>query len=508
MRKLTVITAAAAAVGAMLAGCAQPQADPEATGPLSSASAADLDRYYRQPVSWAACADEQLAATGSECATVDVPLDYRDPQGATIELAISRMASTDPDSRRGILLTNPGGPGGRGLGMPANLREGMTPDVSAAYDIIGMDTRGLGASTPLDCGLTDMTWFRSTGAGRSGFDENVQRASKAADLCWEKYPDVLPHINTANIARDLDVIREALGEETASYYGWSYGTVLGATYSQMFPERIDRLVLDSAADPAKYGIEMFRDMGPANEKAIDDFAGWAAQRDDDYGLGAAPAQVRAGIEQLIADAEATPITVGQFTLDDHTLPFVLYFYATSDTDNAAFADALVQLRQFAAGKQVTPMPKLAGLLQAMFRPESGTGPDYASTLAILCGDRAMPTDPEWYWQNIERARADQPIFGSVHNSITPCAFWRGEPIEQVEIGNDTPALQVQSLGDTRTTYEEGLGMHRAMRGSRLVTVPGRTHAVFPDYPNDCARDAVNDYLREGTLPSEDVVCEA
>ncbi|MFG1780939.1 alpha/beta hydrolase [Rhodococcus oryzae] len=506
MRKLTVITAAAAAVGTILTGCAQPQPDSATAAP--SVSSVALDRYYRQPVSWAACADEQLAASGSECATVDVPLDYRDPQGTTIELAISRMASTDPDSRRGIILTNPGGPGGRGLGMPANLREGMTPDVSEAYDVIGMDTRGLGNSTPLDCGLTDMTWFRATGADRSGFDENVRRASKAADLCWDKYPDVLPHINTANIARDLDVIRAALGEEKASYFGWSYGTVLGATYSQMFPERIDRLVLDSAVDPAKYGIEMFRDMGPANEKAIDDFAAWAAPRHAEYGLGATPQRVRAGIEQLIADAGTTPIRMGQFALDDHTLPFVLYFNATSDTDNAAFAEVLVQLRQLAAGKQVTPTPKLDGLLQAMFRPESGTGLDYASTLAILCGDRRMPSDPEWYWQNIERARADQPIFGSVHNTITPCAFWRGEPIEQVEIGNDTPTLQVQSLGDTRTTYEEGLGMHRAMRGSRLVTVPGRTHAVFPDYPNDCARDAVNDYLRDGTLPGEDVVCEA
>lgn len=434
-----------------------------------------------------------------------VPRDYSDPQGATIEVGISKLASTDPSARRGIMLTNPGGPGGRGLDMPVKLRAGMTPEVAAAYDVIGMDTRGLGTSTPLDCGLTEMSWFRSA-ADRAGFDETVDRAKEAATRCWDKYPDLLPHINTANIARDLDVIRAALGEEKASYYGWSYGTFLGATYSQMFPDRIDRLVLDSAPDPAKYGVEMFQDMGQANEKAVDDFAAWAAQRSDEYHLGSTSAEVRATIEKLIADAATTPIKVGDHQLDDHTLPFLMYVNSTSDTGNETFAKVLVQLKELAAGRPVTPMPEIEGLLSAMFQPELGTGPDFAATLGILCGDVAMPTDPEWYWRNINDVRAEQPIFGGIHNAIIPCAFWQEQPAARVVIDNDTPALQVQSLGDTRTTYEEGLGMHEAMKGSRLVTVPGRTHAVFPEYPNDCANAAVNDYLGTGTLPSEDIVC--
>ncbi|MFB9781740.1 alpha/beta fold hydrolase [Rhodococcus baikonurensis] len=197
---------------------------------------------------------------------VTVPLDYSAADGKTIEVAISRVASTDPAQRRGILLTNPGGPGGRGLGLPEILNAGMTPEVAAAYDVIGMDTRGLGKSTPIDCGVEQMTWMRSPGTTDEGWNESVALAREAADKCWDKYPDYLPHINTQNIARDLDVIRGALDQEKASYFGWSYGTYLGATYAQMFPDRIDRVVLDSAPDPKKYGYEMFPGHGPGQRE--------------------------------------------------------------------------------------------------------------------------------------------------------------------------------------------------------------------------------------------------
>lgn len=471
----------------------------------------DLSAFYDQDLSWAACAEDTAAGPDSECAMVTVPLDYSNPGGETIQVAISRMASTNPAERRGILLTNPGGPGGRGLGLPAILREGMTPDVAAAYDVIGMDTRGLGKSTPLDCGLDQMTWMRAPGTTETGWNESVDLAREAADKCWDKYPDYLPHINTQNIARDLDVIRGALGQEKASYFGWSYGTYLGATFTQMFPDKIDRVVLDSAPDPAKYGYQMFQDMGPANEKAIDDFSQWAAARDATYALGSTPTQVRAMIEKLISDAAASPIHVGDNTVDDHVLPFLMYFNGTTDSekDSEAFAQTLVQLRDLAAGKSVDKIhPKLAGLLGAWFHPEIRTGADYAGTIAIVCGDNSMPSDPQWYRDKFEEHRADQPIFAGIHNTILPCAFWRSEPPARIDIDNDTPALQIQATGDTRTTYEEGLGMHQAMRGSRLLTVPGRTHAVFPDYNNACANAAVNTYLLDGTLPDADTVCSS
>ncbi|UNB51519.1 alpha/beta fold hydrolase [Mycolicibacterium sp. YH-1] len=469
----------------------------------------DLAPFYDQRISWTPCAADSGADDQSECATITVPLDYADPHGKTIEVAISRVASTDPDRRRGVILTNPGGPGGRGLGFPARLRVGMTPDVAAAYDVIGMDTRGLGESTPLDCGLRQMSWMWSPGPTDAGWDESVSLAREAADSCWDRYSDYLPNINTQNIARDLDVIRGALGVDKASFFGWSYGTFLGATYSQMFPDRIDRLVLDSAPDPKKYGYRMLQAMGDANEKAVDDFATWAAARDETYGLGATRQQVRGLIENLIAGATVMPIRIGDFTIDEHFLPFLLYVNGTDDTEEASetFADTLVQLREAATGQRIGSVnPRLLGLLNAWSHPESGPGADYAATMAIVCGDVSMSRDPHWYRTQFDEHREAQPIFAGIHNPIMPCAFWRSQPPARIDIDNAVPTLQIQATGDTRTTYQEGLGMHEAMKGSRLVTVNGRTHGVFPEYANACANAAVNRYLHAGTLPSEDTVC--
>ncbi|MET9294683.1 alpha/beta hydrolase [Streptomyces sp. NPDC003077] len=475
----------------------------------ASAPAADgLDRFRHQRLTWTACEGQAPALKNAECTTVKVPLDYSRPRGRTLDIAISRIKATDPAKRRGILQTNPGGPGGRGLGMPAELRAAMAPEVAAAYDIIGMDTRGVGASAPLDCGLTRMSWMRSAGSDRAGFDKSWRLAKNDADACWKKYPDVLPHLTTRNIARDVDVVRGALGERKTSWFGQSYGTFLGATYAQMFPERVDRLVLDSAVDPGGYGIRMLRDMGPANERALDDLAAWAAPRDREYGLGTTPAAVRATVEGLIRRAEAEPIPIAGFRLDGHLLPLVLYAFGTDEADNAEYARALRQLLDAADGRPVEASEHLRGLLTVVFRPQTtGADADLAGTLGILCGDVTMPRDPAWYRKAIERARPTQPVFGPVHSGPVPCAFWKEKPREPLtRISNALPALQLQATGDTRTTYEQGLGMHRALRGSRLVTVPVRTHGVYLSPHSTCAKRAVDAYLLDGTLPRKDTAC--
>lgn len=475
-----------------------------------SAAGDGLERFREQSVTWAGCDDPALAGTGTECARITVPLDYGKPEGRTLTVAISRVRATDPKKRRGILQSNPGGPGGRGLSLPAVIKSKMTPEVAAAYDVIGMDTRGLGESTPVDCGLTRGMWLRAPGPDRAGFDESVRLSREDARTCWDKYPDVLPHLSTRNIARDVDIVRSALGERKTSWFGQSYGTVLGAVYAQMFPHRIDRLVLDSAPGPADYhSFEMVRKMGPANEKALDDFARWAAPRDRQYSLGTTPAAVRATVEGLVRrDAGAGPIHIDGHRIPSHDLPLVLFSLVTDDTGNADLALGLRALLDAAAGKTVTAPPALKGFLDVMSDPRgSGRAADYAAQLGVLCADAPMPRDPEYYWKGVERARTSHPVFGPVTNVPLPCAFWKEAPREKpTKINNKVPALQIQATGDTRTTYESGLGMHRAMRGSKLVTVPARSHAVYLHYPNDCVNRTVNDYLLDGTLPARDVVC--
>ncbi|MGP9022638.1 alpha/beta hydrolase [Streptomyces sp. BR1] len=484
-----------------------------ATGlaPGTTAKAAapdDLDRFRHQPLEWTACKDAQLTESGTECATLKVPLDYARPQGRTLDLAISRIKATSSVKRRGILQTNPGGPGARGLSLPSDLRQKMSPEVAAAYDVIGMDARGVGESSPLNCGLNRASWLRSVGTTRAGFDESWRLAKNDATACWSKYPDVLPYFTTRNTARDMDLVRSVLGERKTSFFGQSYGTYLGATYAQMFPGRVDRLVLDSSLDPVRYGMRMMQDMGPANERAIDDFAGWAARHDAEYRLGATPAAVRATIEGLVRRAEAKPIPIAGFRLDGYMLPYALFAFGTDEAENAQYAGALRQLLDAADGKPVEATPELRELLTLMFHPQ-GTGADIdlSATLAVLCGDVTMPRDPEWYRTAIERARPTQPVFGPMHNGPTPCAFWKEKPREKpTRIDNDVPALQIQATGDTHAPYEEGLGMHRAMRGSRLVTVPVRVHTVYLSDHSPCAKKTVDDYLAEGRLPARDTTC--
>ncbi|MFI1865198.1 alpha/beta hydrolase [Streptomyces jumonjinensis] len=468
-----------------------------------------LDRFRKQSVKWTECKDPALAESGTRCARVTVPLDYEKPKGRTLTVAISRIKATDPAKRRGILQSNPGGPGGRGLSLPAEIKAQMTPQAAAAYDVIGMDTRGLGESTPVDCGLTRGMWLHAPGPDRAGFDESVRLSREDAGRCWDKYPDVLPHLSTRNIARDVDIVRSALGERKTSWFGQSYGTVLGAVYAQMFPRNIDRLVLDSAPDPAEYhSFEMVRKMGPANEKAVDDFARWAAPRDGEYGLGATATAVRATVEKMIRRAGTEPIRVGGHRVTDRDLPLLLFGFITDDTANAEAARTVRVLLDAADGKPVTVPPAMQGFLDMMF-DAAGTGraADYAAQLGVLCADAVMPSDPEYYWKGVERTRASQPVFGPVTNVPLPCAFWKEKPREKpTKINNKLPALQIQATGDTRTTYESGLRMHQAMRGSKLVTVPARSHAVYLYYPNDCVKRTVNEYLVDGALPARDTVC--
>ncbi|MFF4380958.1 alpha/beta hydrolase [Kitasatospora sp. NPDC001547] len=498
---------AVCAAAVLTAAAPVPSAAPASASASASAAADPLERFRRQPLAWSACPDPRLAAAGTECAALSVPLDYREPQGRTLSLAVSRIRAADQAGRRGVLQTNPGGPGNRGLDMPAALRERLSPEAAAGYDIVGMDTRGVGASGGLDCGLTRGTWLRSAGASAAGFAQSLRLAEADADACWNRYPDLLPHLTTRNIARDVDVLRAALGERRTSFFGQSYGALLGAVYAQLFPQRVDRLVLDSALDPARYGVRTIQDMAGPNERALDDFAAWAAARDAAYRLGATPAAVRATVEGLVRRAQAEPIAVDGFRLDGALLPVLLAVCQSDDRDSALYAEVLRQLLDAADGRPVQVGPVLHELLTVVLDPGPAGGADLAAALGILCDDAAMPRPAWWYREAVERSRAAQPVFGPVYNGPLPCAFWRGAPLEPpVEVRTAVPALQIHATGDTHAVYQGALALHARLAGSRLVTVPGRVHTVYLNGYDACADRAVDAYLSTGALPASDTTC--
>ncbi|MCQ0017561.1 alpha/beta fold hydrolase [Actinomadura madurae] len=181
-----------------------------------------------------------------------MPLDHSKPGGRTITLALSRLPATDRAHRIGTMVLNNGGPGQPTLGMPLQVRAAMK-DVAARYDLVGLDPRFAGRSTPLDCGWPIGMFLRSAGATRARFDHQAAVQRDLAERCARRHGDVLPYVNTRDTARDIDRVRRVLGERRISFLGYSYGAYLGAVYTQMFPGRTDRVVLDSAGDPRTWG---------------------------------------------------------------------------------------------------------------------------------------------------------------------------------------------------------------------------------------------------------------
>lgn len=461
--------------------------------------------YYSQELEWALCDTPSVDTPGVECAEVHVPLDYSDPDGRSLTVVISRVPAIDPDRRRGILLSNPGGPGAAGLDSPALLGDVLSPDVLAQYDLIGMDPRGIGASDPADpCGWPVSEAVRSAGPTPAGFDEEVLFASELAAACLDGDVEKLRQLTTRNTARDMDLIRAVLGEEKINFFGLSYGTYLGAVFTEMFPHRSDRIVLDSAIDPDRYWTGLVQDWGPADEIAFDDWARWAAARDSVYRLGATPQEVRATVDGLYQRTAREPIVVDGYPIDAHIFPFILHNLLRGYQVNETLAATVRDIADATIGDTSSSAESgLAGLLEALFTGEN------SELMFVACGDTDAPDDPQWYRRNIENTRATQPLFGALANNIQPCAFWP-PPVEPATVvRNEVPVLIAQATGDARTPYGEALQLHRHLAGSRLVTLQdARIHLTFRPGLSSCVNNAINGYLDTGQLPATDITCAA
>ena len=463
-------------------------------------------------IAWHTCSTDPadslgaaLDAAGAQCGEVTVPVDYSRPGGRRITLAVSRIPAADPARRRGTLIINPGGPGAPGLEQV--LLGQYLPEVAATYDLVGTDPRFVGRSSPLGCDWPTDTFVRSAGADRRTFAESVAFARRLAVGCTSRDRDLLPFASTRNTARDMDAVRRALGEPKISYLGYSYGTYLGAVYLQMFGSHADRFVLDSAVDPEVYGPGVLRRNAPAIAAALRNWAGWAAGHSE-HGLGRTTSQVLATVDRINRAAARRPLRVGKYAVDGHVLPYVLFagMYDDSDAAYATFATTVQTLDAAAHGTKVTPEPPLEQFLAGVLTG-AGAATDRAGT-PILCADRAVSRDPASYRRDIEAHRADEPLFGPLTRNITPCAFWPGGPVEPVTtVDNAAPALIVSADGDPATPFQGQLAMHRALTGSRQVTLRGAfRHGVYLVAGNACIDAAVDGYLLGGTLPGTDSSC--
>jgi pimeloyl-ACP methyl ester carboxylesterase len=476
--------AATAAITVLVAAPAVPAS---ADRPVATATA----------VTWGPCPGPAAGRDPrQQCARIAVPLDYRRPRGRTIDIAISRIPAS-PGQRRGILLTNPGGPGVPGLDLPGLLPLLFPADVLSRYDVIGMDPRGVGLSSPISCGVavdTPLDLLLPYPAPDGSIARNIAFARSFAAGCARHSGDLLPFVTTANTARDMDLIRTALGEERLSFFGGSYGTYLGAVYATLFPERTDRIVVDSAIDPRRVWRGFYRSWGASTALRLPDFTTWAAARDATYRLGATPRAVAAAFSVLAARLDRNPVTLPDGTVVNGNI--LREYTRLQVTDGANFPAVAAAWRYLATGDGAPPaVPRFSD--------------NYVSVLnAIACNDTAWPRDPGVYARDVAIDRRQFPVTAGMPANIRPCAFWPHRPLEPpVRVTSRGPrnVLIVQNTRDPSTSWRNALGLRHALgRRAVLVTVDAGGHIALGR--GTCADTTAAAFLATGRLPARDRSC--
>jgi len=471
----------AAVLGLLLSGALLP----------ATAEATESDR-----VSWGVCDDPRLQQIGAECGFVRVPLDYARPGGAKIELAVSRVRHTSSEKDyQGVMLTNPGGPGGSGLILP--VLGGFVPGgVGATYDWIGFDPRGVGSSRPaLSC---DVNY---TGYDRPDYVPSTRGIEKAwldrtrayAQACAKAGGPLLEHIRTTDSVADMDSIRQALRAKKINFYGLSYGTYLGQVYATLYPQRVGRMVLDGNVDPRRvwYGSNIDQDV--QFDKALDVFFGWVADHDAVYRLGATGKAVRDRYYAELRKLDATPAAgkIGSAEWGD--------IFVSAGYHVANWPDVAAAFSAWVNGGDAT------GLID-LYEPPGTPGADngYAVYLAVVCSDVSWPRDWRTWQRDTWAVHARYP-FLSWNNTWfnAPCRDWAARPGTPVPVdgARTPPILLINETGDAATPYSGALEVRKRFPRSVLVEgVGGTTHAGSL-FGVACVDDTIADYLRDGTLPT-------
>ncbi|MCK1814923.1 alpha/beta hydrolase [Streptomyces sp. XM4011] len=513
-RRLTAFGATLLMVGALGACSSESSDEPPTSTP--DAPSDDLRRFYEQELAFEPCepyattaADAELFADERfECARLETPLDYTDPDGATASIALLRLPARGEPI--GSLLTNPGGPGFPGMNFAALI--GMLgPDspVTERFDLIGFDPRGTGASRPaLDC--------YSDAERESGVISEphvlggwtAEDSRRWTDQCAERSggEQVLAHVGTRDAARDMDVLRAVLGDDGLSYLGTSYGSRLGAVYAEMFPENVRALVLDGPMDPYAGTAERRAQQFTGLQRSFD-LMGAACTAQADCPLGTDPEAVTERFQEIVRPLLDEPVPAG----DGRELT---YARAIDGVVAGLYAQTgwpliIEGIREVREGRGETLLALQDGYYQ---READGS---YSNTIeatqAINCLDEERLTSEE-ETALIHDALAAAPFADPgrpIAESSNMCEFWPAEPTLGYPYGTGIeglPAtLTVAVTGDGLTPYEGGVRLAEALGGS-LLTVEGEQHGIALIGGNACVDDMVADYLTDLTLPPDDARC--
>ncbi|QTZ90172.1 alpha/beta hydrolase [Streptomyces auratus] len=434
-----------------------------------------------------------------ECASLHVPLDRSHPDGKQLRLAISRVRASGPASeRRGVLLVNPGGPGGPGLAYAVTKRAKLPERVRRSYDVIGFDPRGTGHSAPADCGPMGGL-FSSPGpdpvpVGRTAEKAYLDGLRGTADDCARGVEYALPYLSTTETARDMDAIRAALDEHRIGFLGVSYGSYLGAAYAARYPHRVGRMVLDSVVGPwGWYDFDLRQTRALVRQRAV--FFAWAARSAQRFGLGADAAAVRGAYQRVRDGLARHPVNGFGAAEFDRTV-----YRALGRTERwASLADGL---RGYLRDGTVEPLRPAEPFDSAASRTHE------AANRTVKCADGPAPA-PSRVLADIRRMRRldPQPVLTGMEASV--CAYWHHRPAHPTPLGSPQapPVLLIASAHDPVTPVEGARALQRRLPGSRLVTLhDDYSHGVFASRGNSCVDGAAAAYLVDGSVPHTDVHC--
>ena len=506
-------TAAAVAAAGLVAGASTPaSALPAASrSAVSHTVVSRTAAPARVPVlHWRACDD------GFQCATARVPLDYRHPRGTAISIAVVRHRATDPAHRLGTMFYNGGGPNAQIQSFVAGFSQGVPPVLAQDYDWVTFDPRGFGASTPVRCFPTEAAENSLVG-GLPPFP--VGAAQDAAwESAWARFDaqcarrggPLLDHDTTADVARDMDLLRQAVGDPVLNYVGESYGTLLGATYANLFPARVGHMALDGNVDPAAWTrsgplpswLRLSRDQGSAREmRDFLDLCGQAATADCAFSAGT-PAATRAKWTTLLRRLRAHPVTFGS-PAQEYTYAYAVASVPLGDvTQWPAEATLLQQL--WTASAAATTQAAARGTAAAGYSGQE-------QQLAVICSDGPNPRDPGAYPGLAQHAYARSGGFGTEFTwEAEQCAQWPTAAGQDRYAGpwnrrTAAPILLIGNTGDPTTPYQGSVALSRELARARLLTVDGYGHTEQAN-PSTCALDDEVRYLLTGALPPAGTIC--
>jgi pimeloyl-ACP methyl ester carboxylesterase len=448
------------------------------------------------PVQWTACGDLQ-------CGSVTVPLDYARPDGPTIEIAVARHPAEVPSERIGSLVINPGGPGASGIDDLPNELSVLTPELLDRFDIVSYDPRGVERSSPVTCS-------GGSGSGASGppldpvpttpaAQQALRRNDEAFAAQCEKYSgSILPHVGTVDSARDLDRIRAALGDAGLTFIGHSYGTLLGATYAELFPTRVRAMVLDGAIDPALTTDQYAAGQAVSLESALDAFLAWCGA---DTGCPWRPTgDPTTAVLDLIQQSQVRPLS----TTGDGTVgPGELYDAMVADLGSASEWPTLAATLAEAASGDGSAAASTSSRYAS---GGSSNGADAEE--AIDCLDHPVDRDPSRYPALAAQLGTAAPVFGPLLAwELLGCAVWPALPTRAPAPASDPgapPILVVGTTGDPITPYSWAVDLAKELSGGVLLTWQGQSHVAY--FYSPCVRAIDQAYLVSGAVPAPGTTC--